>query len=97
MTALGSIRLVIFFVLAAILLLIPFIATKFTDEVKWTAADFAVAAVLLFGTGLACEFVLRLVSKTSHRIAICGAILFALLLVWAELAVGVFGSPFAGS
>jgi hypothetical protein len=53
--------------------------------------------VLLFGTGLACELVLRKVKKPVHRLLVCGAILFALFLVWAELAVGIFGSPFAGS
>jgi hypothetical protein len=37
------------------------------------------------------------VKKTSHRIILCGLLLLALLLVWAELAVGIFGTPFAGS
>ncbi len=81
----------------AILLLIPLIAMRFTDEVNWTPLDFVVAGVLLLGTGLICEFVMRKVTKTGHRIAICAAFLAALLLIWAELAVGIFGSPFAGS
>jgi hypothetical protein len=82
---------------AALLLMIPFIAMLFTSEVKWGLLDFAVAALLLFGTGLLCEWVLRKVKKTSHRIILCGLLLLALLLVWAELAVGIFGTPFAGS
>ena len=79
------------------ILLIPFIAMQFTDEVNWIASDFAVAAVLLLGTGLACELVLRKVKKTKHRIALCAGILVILFLIWAELAVGIFGSPFSGS
>lgn len=82
---------------AGTLLLIPLIAMQFTNEVKWTGLDFIVAGILLFGTGLACELVLRKISSTSHRIVLCGVILIALLLIWAELAVGIFGTAFAGS
>jgi hypothetical protein len=81
----------------ASILLIPLIAMQFTDEVKWNLPDFLIMGVLLLGTGLMCEFVIRKVKKLEHRIAICGGILVALFLIWAELAVGIFGSPFAGS
>ncbi|KGO93494.1 hypothetical protein [Flavobacterium enshiense] len=81
----------------AVLLFIPFTAMQFTDEVNWTLFDFIVAGVLLLGTGLMCEFVIRKVAKTEHRIALCGAVLAVLVLIWIELAVGIFGTPFAGS
>ena len=81
----------------ALLLLIPTAAMTFTNEVNWTLIDFVIAGVLLLGTGLACELVLRLATKPLYRLALCGAILFALLIVWAELAVGLFGTRFAGS
>ena len=42
----------------AILLLIPLIAMQFSDQVNWKLADFVIAGVLLFGTGLICEFVM---------------------------------------
>lgn len=80
-----------------ILLLIPFVAMQFTEEVNWPAFDFIIAGVLLLGTGLMCELVLRLVKRTENRIIICGIILLILALVWIELAVGIFGTPFAGS
>ena len=79
------------------LLLIPLIAMQFSPEVDWKLFDFIVMGGLLLGTGLLCELVLRKVKKTEHRILICGAILVALFLIWAELAVGIFGTPFAGS
>jgi hypothetical protein len=90
-------RLIGILIAVAVLLLIPFTAMKFTGEVNWTPIDFIVAGVLLLGTGLMCEFVLRKVTSTGYRVALCGAILFALFLVWAELAVGLFGTRFAGS
>jgi len=79
-----------------IILLIPLIAMQFTDEVNWTLSDFVVAGILLLGTGLMCEFVIRKVKKIEYRIAICVTLLLALLLIWAELAVGIFGTPISG-
>lgn len=81
----------------AILLLIPLIAMQFRDEVNWKLADFVIAGVLLLGTGLICEFVMRKVKKLENRIALIVVIIALLLLIWAELAVGIFGTPLAGS
>ena len=80
-----------------ILLLIPFVAMQFTNEVNWNIADFIIMGILLLVTGLICELVLRRVKSLTNRILICGIVLFALFLVWVELAVGIFGTPFAGS
>ena len=79
------------------LLFIPFLAMQFTSEVNWTLSDFVAAGVLLLSTGLACELVMRKVNNIRYRIAICGVILVVLILIWIELAVGIFGTPFAGS
>lgn len=90
-------RLIGIVLTVAFLLLIPFTAMQFTDEVKWTRVDFITASVLLLGSGLMCELVLRMIKKFEYRIAACAAILAALVLVWLELAVGIFGTRFAGS
>jgi len=90
-------RLIGIVLAVAFLLLIPFIAMQFTDEVKWTRLDFVTAGVLLLGTGLLCELVLRTVNKIEYRIAVCAVILVALVLIWIELAVGIFGTRFAGT
>lgn len=89
----------LFFILfaAAVLLSLPLIAMQITTAVNWSAADFALAAVLLFGTGLTCELVLRKVRSSRSRFILCAFLLLVLLVVWAELAVGVFGTPFAGN
>lgn len=92
-----NLRLIGIFVGVAILLLIPLIAMRFTNEVDWDIFDFAVMGTLLLGTGLACEFVLRMVRSTGQRIVMCLSILVVLFVIWAELAVGIFGSPIAGS
>jgi hypothetical protein len=90
-------RFIFILLAAAILLLIPFIAMQFTDEVDWKITDFATMGVLLFGSGLLCELVMRSVLSVINRIVICVAILLVVFLIWAELAVGLFGTPFAGS
>lgn len=90
-------RLIIILSTVAILLLIPFVAMQFTNEVDWDIADFTIMGVLLLGTGLLCELVMRNVKSIQNRIIICGAVLFMFLLIWAELAVGIFGTSFAGS
>lgn len=92
-----NMRLLIINLITGSLLLIPLIAMQFSNEVVWTAIDFLVAGVLLFGSGLAIELILRKTSNFKNRFIFCGIILVALFLVWAELAVGIFGTPFAGS
>ncbi len=89
-------RLIIIVLTASILLLIPLIAMQFTNEVNWTLFDFIVAGILLFGTGLLCELVMRKVNKTGYRIVLCLVILAALFSIWTELAVGIFGTLLSG-
>ncbi|MFN4006102.1 MAG: hypothetical protein ACK4HE_01195 [Chitinophagaceae bacterium] len=81
----------------ALLLLIPFIAMQFSSEVHWSVLDFVVAGGLLLGTALACEFIYRKVQASPLKWLWIGLVLLVLVLIWAELAVGIFGSPLAGS
>ena len=90
-------RLIGIVLTVVVLLLMPLIAMQFTNEVNWTLSDIVVAGVLLLGTGLICELVIRKIKKTNHRIILCGVILAVLLLIWIELAVGIFGTSIAGS
>lgn len=90
-------RLISIVITVALLLLIPLLAMQFTSEVVWTSFDFVIAGVLLLSTGLACEFIMRKVKNIKYRIIICGVILAMFALIWIELAVGIFGTPFAGS
>lgn len=83
--------------LALSLLLVPFTAMQFTDQVNWSPFDFLVMGVLLSGAAAMVELVLRKVSRKDYRLLFGLAILAGFLLVWAELAVGVFGTPWAGN
>ena len=90
-------RLWIILGIAAAILSLPFFAMQFATEVDWDLRDFIIMGILLFSAGLTIEFALRKFSTTKSRIIACGLILLALMLIWAELAVGIFGTPFAGS
>jgi hypothetical protein len=79
------------------LLCIPLLGNLFSKEFNWTASDFLVAGALLFTTAFLINLVRRTVKKQNHRILVSIVILLILALIWAELAVGIFGSPFAGS
>lgn len=59
-------RLIGIVLTVVILLLIPLIAMQFTAEVAWTQSGFLAAGVLLPGTGLLCELVLRNVKKNQY-------------------------------
>ena len=76
----------------AILLLVPLVAMKFTDEVNWTGMDFAVAGALLFGAGCAFVSLARRTGDIASRLAAVTAVLAGLMLIWVNLAVGIIGS-----
>jgi hypothetical protein len=74
----------------AALLLLPLVAMQFTREVAWDSADFAFAGVLLIGAGLLFELAARATKRLSWRLAIAAVLTLAVLIIWADAAVGVF-------
>lgn len=90
-------RFVTLLSVASVLLLLPLILMQFTNEVDWAPSDFLIMGALLAATIGTVELVFRRVRKKQQRVALCIVILLVFLLVWAELGVGIFGSPFAGS
>ena len=77
---------------AGLILSIPLIAMRFSNEVQWGLIDFVVAGALLFGVGFTFVLATRLTLSTLSRTAIGIGFVAALMLVWAELGVGVFTS-----
>ena len=75
---------------AALLLLLPLAAMQLTQEVVWDAADFAVFGTMLVVACGAYELATRLATTRKTRIACGVAILATFLIIWAELAVGIF-------
>ena len=68
-----------------------------TDNVKWTLLDFLIAMILLLGTGLICGFILRKVNKPILKVALCVILFTTLILVFAEIGVGIPGTPLSGN
>jgi hypothetical protein len=93
----GKPRIIIILSVIASILAIPLIAMQFTNEVQWDLRDFVAAGILLLSTGLAIELVIRNMKTGTSRTVVLIVILIALFLIWAEMAVGIFGSPIAGS
>ena len=70
-------------------LLAPAVAMRFTDEVNWGPGDFLAGGALLAGTGLAYVLAKRRIAGRPGRLLLGGLLALGLLLVWAELAVGI--------
>ncbi len=67
------------------LLLIPYVAMKFTGEVNWTALDFVTMGIMLLCTGIGVEVALRIVKVKWMRFAAVAGVLFAFVMVWGAL------------
>ena len=78
---------------AACMLLLPFIAMRFTSEVNWSAADFLIMGMMLAVVCGIVELVVRLSGSWAYRLGTFAAIGSAFLVAWANLAVGIVGSP----
>ncbi len=89
-------RLIRILTIVVLILMVPLVAMLFTNEVNWSPFDFIIAGILLLTAGLLLDFVYRKVHKTLYKIVFLITIIF-MFLIWAELAVGIFGSPFAGN
>jgi hypothetical protein len=74
----------------AAVLLIPLLAMQFTDGVDWGVIDFVLIGTLLIGGGLTYEFGVTRIRSAMHRLIAGIVIAAAVLLIWAQLAVGIF-------
>lgn len=90
-------RSILLYSIPFLILSIPLIAMQFTKEVNWTFSDFLIMGILLFTTVFTIDFVMMKFKTLKSRLILVIGILALLVLAWAELAVGIFGSPFAGS
>jgi hypothetical protein len=69
----------------------------FSNEINWSFFDFIIMGILILSMSFGIKQVLKATKNIKYRILIIGIILIVFLLVWAELAVGIFDSPFAGN
>ncbi|MGY6558229.1 MAG: hypothetical protein ACXIT9_02990 [Nitritalea sp.] len=73
-----------------LLLSFPFIAMQFSPEVQWDLGDFLLMGSMLFATGTLLELLRPRVKRKVPLLLASGGVLSAFLLLWAELAVGLF-------
>lgn len=76
--------------LALLVLAAPALAMQFTAEVNWGPGDFAIIAAMLAGLGLLLEGAARIGRTAGIRTLLMLGAVLAFLVLWAELAVGLF-------
>ena len=82
--------------IVGLLLSIPLIVMQLTDEVNWSFFDFIIMGIMLSITGLALGIITKKIKYYKYRNIFIAIIIMIFLLIWAELGVGLFGTPFAG-
>ena len=79
-----------------ILLTIPFLSNIYINDFNWSMVDFIIMGVLIFSCISFISFIRKKFSGIKETLALI-IVVIVFILLWAELAVGIFGSPFAGS
>ena len=79
------------------LLIIQLLGVILTNSVEWSMFDFLLMGSLLLVLGIGIELTSLNFKQLNTRIAIISFIILLFLLIWIELAVGIFNSPFAGN
>ena len=79
------------------LLLIPLFGNIFSNQVNWSLFDFIIMGLLLGMLGIIIHYIMEKVRNKTFRIVPIIFVLIIFLMIWAELAVGVFGSLIADS
>ena len=87
-----KIYLIIFGFLLSIILLLNFIS----DEFDWNIFDFIVLIIMMIFTAALFEIATRAAKTKKNQKILFILITIIFLLIWAELGVGIFDSPFAG-
>ena len=83
-------NLLIIVLTTLLILLVPLVAMQFTNQVNWKISDFAVMAFLLLCLGFSFEIISNKVSIIWHKVAIAVVLFLLFLIIWIELAVGIF-------
>jgi hypothetical protein len=79
------------------LLLFPLLGMLVSTEIKWGVFDFIIMGIFLTAFSLGINQAFKKSKNIKFRIFIVGIIILLFFLVWAELAIGIIGTPFAGN
>ena len=80
-----------------LLLCIPFFAMQFNGSVHWSLGDFILMGLLLMGLGISIKLILNRIKNRKKSLLYIWILIILFLLIWAELAVGIFNTPFVGA
>jgi hypothetical protein len=72
------------------LLLIPAVAMMYTDAVDWSPLDFMVMGAMLIAVGWAINWSVQYIPNKAVRRVVLALIIGLFLLLWMELAIGLF-------
>ena len=78
-----------------LVLLLPLIGVILFD-LDWNIFDFLIMGLLILFFSIAINLILNHLISSKLRLILILMLVILFLLIWAELAVGVFGTPFAG-
>ena len=92
-----KIRTLILLISLLLLLFIPFVGMQYSNEVNWSLNDFIIMGLILLSFGIIINKIIYHVVAFNKRVILISTLIILFLLLWAELAVGLFNSPFAGS
>lgn len=79
------------------ILLIPFVAMQYSNEVNWSIFDFLIGGLIIFSGCIILNLIWQKTKKHKLKYLYITLTVIILVLIWAELAVGIFGSIFAGN
>ncbi len=77
-------------IIVGLLLLIPFIGMQLTIEINWSIIDFIIMSLLLIFFGSLIRLALKRIQTLKKRIFVILFIIVSFLLLWFQLAVGLF-------
>lgn len=77
-------------IIVGLLLLIPFICMQLTIEINWSVIDFIIMGLLLIFFGSLIRLALKRIQTLKKRIFVILFILVSFLLLWFQLAIGLF-------
>jgi hypothetical protein len=80
-----------------LLMLIPLMANWLNNELHWKFGDFILMGAMIYGLGLISLILMNVIKNKILRWIVTGLFFLLFLLIWVELAVGIFDTPFGGS
>ena len=79
-----------------LVLLLPLIGVILFD-LDWNIFDFLIMGLLILFFSIAINLILNHLNSSKLRLILVLMLVILFLLIWTELAVGIFGTPFAGT